>query len=285
MYGYLKYKNGNKVDKVSRMYKCYYCSLCHALKKNYGLFATSLLSYDLVFAAISLSSKEIFTDNKPLCCLYKRKKKIDADYSSDYWRGLSTSCVALAYSKLLDNYLDKPSALSKFLFYFTKFLSRKAIKNNPSVFSFLDKAMRELKAAEDNNQGFEVQSALSGKMISSALCDYNDVKFDDSNKKFLDAISKWLCFVDAIDDYEKDRKKKSYNPLFALWNNTEDFYKYSLKELIACKYTEIAEFYFKIVEQMNCALKEMNLNENERIFLDEMIHRVMPQKVGHIFSK
>ena len=285
MYGYLKYKNGNKVDKVSRMYKCYYCSLCHALKKNYGILATALLSYDLVFAAISLSSTNNYADNKPMCCLYKSKKKLGTEYSSDYWNGLATASVALAYSKALDNYLDKPNMLSKIVLNIFALFSRKAKKSNPDIFIYLDDAMRSVKQAEEQGCGFETQSILSAEMISSALCDYAKVKFDDYNKDFVNAISKWLCFVDAIDDYEKDRKKKSYNPFFALWNNTEDFYRYSLKDLIACKYTEIAEFYFKIVEQMNCALKEMNLNENERIFLDEMIHRVMPQKVGHIFSK
>ena len=220
-----------------------------------------------------------------MCCLYKSKKKLGTEYSSDYWNGLATASVALAYSKALDNYLDKPNMLSKIVLNIFALFSRKAKKSNPDIFIYLDDALRRVKQAEEQGCGFETQSILSAEMISSALCDYAKVKFDDYNKDFVNAISKWLCFVDAIDDYEKDRKKKSYNPFFALWNNTEDFYRYSLKDLIACKYTEIAEFYFKIVEQMNCALKEMNLNENERIFLDEMIHRVMPQKVGHIFSK
>lgn len=285
MYGYLKYKNGNKVDKVSRMYKCYYCSLCHALKKNYGILATALLSYDLVFAAISLSSINNYADNKPMCCLYKSKKKLDTEYSSDYWNGLATASVALAYSKALDNYLDKPNMLSKIVLNIFTLFSRKAKKSNPDIFIYLDDAMRSVKQAEEQGCGFETQSRLSAEMISSALCDYTKVKFDDCNKNFVNAISKWLCFVDAIDDYEKDRKKKSYNPLFTLWNNTDDIYGYSLKELVSFKYTDIAQFYFNIVEQMNCAHKEMQLNENERIFLDEMIHRVMPQKVGHIFSK
>lgn len=285
MYGYLKYKNGNKVDKVSRMYKCYYCSLCHALKKNYGILATALLSYDLVFVAISLSSADIYTDNKPMCCLYKRKKNLDDEFISDYWCGLATASVALAYSKALDNYLDKPNVITKMLLNIFARLSGKARKQNPDVFLYLSNAMHKLKKEEEKCCGFEIQSSLSGEMISSALCCYNKISVDDSNKRFLNAVSKWLCFVDALDDYEKDRKKKSYNPFLSLWDDTDNMYEYSIKELIDFKYNEIAKFYFNIVEEMNSALKKMNVNENEKIFLNDMIHRVMPQKVGYIFSK
>lgn len=283
MYGYLRYKIRNKPDKISRMYKCYYCSLCHALKKNYGIFATALLSYDLVFAAISLSSANNFADNKPKCCLYKRKKKLDDEYSSNYWKCLATASIALAYSKALDNYLDKPNLLSKIIFNIFTLFSRKARKKNPDIFTYLDKAMRMVKQAEEQDCGFEVQSSLSAEMISSALCDYGDIKFDSCNKIFLNAVAKWLCFVDAIDDYEKDRKKKSYNPLYSLMGKNNDRYQYEFNYLIQNNYIDIAKIYFKIFKQMNDSLKEIQINTNEKIFLEDMVNRVMPQKIGYIF--
>lgn len=282
MYGYLRYKNKSEVNKISRMYKCYYCSFCHSLKKNYGLLATALLSYDLVFAAISLSSATNYTDNKPMCCLYKRKNKLDDEYGSDYWKGLATASVALAYSKALDNYLDGATMTARIILGILSFLSRKARKENPDVFAYVDCAMRDIKHAEEQGIGFEIQSKLSAKMISDALCDYSNVSFSKSNKRFLYEVSRWLCFVDAIDDYEKDRKNKAYNPLFMVWKNNENIYENNFEKLISIKYIEISKIYFDILEQMNAALKEMKTNENEKIFLEDMVHRVMPQKVSGI---
>lgn len=282
MYGYLSYKNKSRVNKISRMYKCYYCSFCHSLKKNYGILATALLSYDLVFAAISLSSASNYADNKPMCCLYKRKNKLDDEYSSDYWKGLATASVALAYSKALDNYLDRATMTARIILGILSFLSRKARKENPDVFAYVDGAMRDLKLAEEQGGGFEIHSELSAKMISDALCDYSNVPFTKSNKRFLYEVSRWLCFVDAIDDYEKDRKNEAYNPLFMVWKNNKNIYENNFEKLISIKYIEISKIYFDILEQMNDALKEMKINENEKIFLEDMVHRVMPQKVSGI---
>lgn len=53
MYGYLKY---NKQLRYYDIYKRYYCGLCLALKKNYGLKATLYLNYEMVFIALLLSN-------------------------------------------------------------------------------------------------------------------------------------------------------------------------------------------------------------------------------------
>lgn len=286
MYGYLNYKKAKSIDKISRMYKCYYCGLCHALKRHYGLIATLFLSYDLVFASIALSQGESKIDIKPNCCICKRRKKISSQYDSEYWKHMATVSIALVYSKLLDNYFDTNTLFAKISLRVFSLLFRRAKNNSPYLFEHLRQSTYSIVVAERSQEGFATQSGLTAKMISESFCDYG-IKCDNNTKTFLYTISEWLCLVDAIDDYERDRKHKKYNPLIMLWidKNDNNIYCHDINSLFAIKYKAVAQIYSDIFFRMKDSFEKMNVTGNEKEFLNEMVNRVMPAQVSKLIKK
>lgn len=286
MYGYLNYKKTKRIDKISRMYKCYYCGLCHALKRHYGMIATLFLSYDLVFASIALSQGESKIDIKPTCCTYKSRRRISSEYDSDYWKHMATVSIALVYSKLLDNYFDNPTILAKISLRAFTLWSRKAQKNNPELFDNLRQSIYSIVDAEHSQEGFAVQSNLTAKMVSEAFCGY-EIECDNDTKTFLHTMSEWLCLVDALDDYEHDRKRKKYNPLIMLWKDSKEnnIYSYDINSLFTAKYKIVAQIYSDIFFRMKSSLGRMQISGNEKEFLIEMVNRVMPEQVSKLIKR
>lgn len=283
MYGYLNYRKVKRVDKIYEMYRCYYCGLCHALKRHYGTIATMFLSYDLVFAAIALSQGISQTDTRPACCVYKRRCKLGEEYDSDYWRHMANVSVALIYSKLLDDSYDNSDLLSKIKLKAFMLWSRGARKNASKLFEGLGRSARLIADAEHRKDGYYVQSALTASMLSDAFCDY-DIDCDDATKEFLHIVAEWLCFVDALDDYERDRKRKKYNPLIMLWNSN-DAYSHDIGGLFTAKYADVAHIYGDIAVRMRASLKKMRTAGNEKEFLYEMVNRVMPERVSKLIKR
>ena len=54
MYGYLKPNAAETSTAVYSRYRRYYCTLCHALWRQYGRLSRLAVSYDMTFAAVVL---------------------------------------------------------------------------------------------------------------------------------------------------------------------------------------------------------------------------------------
>lgn len=239
----------------------------------------------MTFASIALSQGMLVTNTRPKCCVYKRRRKISEEYDSDYWKHMATVSVALVYSKLLDNYFDDPTVFAKLgLGVFTKW-SRKAQKNDPELFERLRRSVYKIVDAEHSGEGFAVQSRLTAEMLSEAFCD-RAVDCDDNTRAFLSSASEWLCLVDALDDYERDRRRKKYNPLIMLWKDAgeDDLYRHDVKSLFDSKYMVVAKTYSDIVFGMKTSLAKMRVSGNEREFLGEMVNRVMPERLSRLIK-
>lgn len=60
MFGYVRIKKDNLLVKDYNLYNKKYCSLCHSLGKEYGIFYRLLTSYDLILLILCL---EMFEDD------------------------------------------------------------------------------------------------------------------------------------------------------------------------------------------------------------------------------
>ena len=217
MYGYLKPDNSVLEFKVRRYYRERYCSLCHSLWNYYGILPRLILSYDVTFTSVvlDLDSQVDFNKDKLLC--YKRNQIVS---NEEEWKGLAAISILLAAGKLRDNIADEHSTVAKLLLTVYSRAIKKAESYYPELSAFLKMKLENMSVLEKNNGSLTQLADAFAEM----MCGAYELLFEKSEYKLAIArhVSKWIYFVDAIDDLDDDIKSGCYNPLSLVANSTED---------------------------------------------------------------
>ena len=287
MYGYLQWniKRGKK-DKLTNTYRSYYCGLCSAMKVNYGVMSTLFLSNDITYIMIAISQNTEGCHKCPECCLKKRRKRIALCYAETKWRHFAAIALGIAYAKSLDDYMDEKTLMSYIKFQFVKLITRKARRLNEELFEFLVCNMKNIKDQEDKGAGLELQGNLTAKMLINAI-EFNNIHIlNEQQKRYITALAKWLCLIDAIDDYDEDNERGGYNPLNNLNENSVFLNDIEIKENFVSKnYFMIARYYNSIYSDMKKVLMEIPWNNNEKEIMYIMTYHNMPAKLASVLKK
>lgn len=219
MFGYVTvYKPELKV-KEYEAYKGVYCTLCKEMGKEYGILSRFLLSYDGAFYVLykmGLSNENV-TAEKYHCTFNPCKKCVKITCESDIYKLASTITVVLAYFKLVDNLKDG-KGIKKLLLYlllpYFSYLKRKALKKYPDIFNEIEKGMGEqFEIEKDSNSSLDKSAHPTAKMLGWLFA-YNECETTkQSAYDFGYHLGRVVYFLDAFDDYEKDIKENTYNPL------------------------------------------------------------------------
>ncbi|MBR4890739.1 MAG: hypothetical protein IKU15_05580 [Clostridia bacterium] len=219
MFGYVTvYKPELKV-KEYEAYKGVYCTLCKEMGKEYGALSRFLLSYDGAFYVIykmGLSNEKV-TAEKSRCTFNPAKKCAKITCESDIYKLASTITIVLAYFKLIDNLKDSKGIKKLFLYlllpYFSH-LKRKALKKHPDIFTEIEKGMQtQFEIEQEKNVMLDKSAHPTAKMLGW-LFSFNECeKTKQSAYDFGYQLGRVVYFLDAFDDYEKDIKENTYNPL------------------------------------------------------------------------
>lgn len=219
MFGYVTvYKPELKV-KEYEAYKGVYCTLCKEMGKEYGILSRFLLSYDGAFYVLykmGLNNENV-TAEKSRCTFNPCKKCAKITCESDIYKLASTITVVLAYFKLVDNLKDS-KGIKKLVLYFLLpyflYLKRKALKKYPDIFNEIEKGMSEqFEIEKDSNASLDKSAHPTAKMLGWLFA-YNEC--ENTKKTAYDfgyQLGRVVYFLDAFDDYEKDTKENTYNPL------------------------------------------------------------------------
>lgn len=286
MYGYLKWDRQKwKKDKLTNTYKCYYCGLCNAMKKNYGLFSLFFLSNDITLILIAISQCAGKCSTIPRCCITEKNENIESEYASEQWKHMAAISIGVAYAKAWDDWLDERDILAVLKFITIKVLSLKAYKEQKGLFSMLKKAIHNIKIAEDKGANLEEQGILTANMLSDAIQYEGMVHLDEAHQRYVSALAKWLCLIDAIDDYDKDAKHGRYNPLLRLEYQIDKLQNDLKHIFLSTYYVEVAGIYKDIVSNMCEALMEMQICGNEQEILYAMTYEKMPNIFNGVLKK
>lgn len=209
MFGYFRFNQLYAAPRLRNIYKNYYCGTCFALEHNYGEAARCVLSYDVVILA--LLAKLYKTPNREvLPCFFKEKEK-KCFRQDEGWRKVAAINILLMNAKFDDDINDEQSAKAKA----AAMLFHKAI----------NKAKRQFpEFAAIINDGYKMMYKLEVEKAEILhICDtFADMvaelvatAFDVSSNKlaFVRGISRWLYFIDQLDDYDEDVRDGKYNPL------------------------------------------------------------------------
>ncbi|MGN0795724.1 MAG: DUF5685 family protein [Christensenellales bacterium] len=212
MYGYIIPDKMNMYIKDFSLFKAYYCGLCKALGKTGAPHTRFCVSYDMTFLSAllhSLNGVEPEIKNAP-CVLSPLRKKsfVVADEIS---RQVCDITVMLAYFKIIDDVIDgqKGRALFKPWLYFRM---RKAKKRMPDVYGKIKESYKRLNELEKKNVSAVDMAAEPFADMLKCIVAMTVKDCNDDTKTFAYQLGKLVYLFDAVDDVEKDFKKKRYNP-------------------------------------------------------------------------
>ena len=206
--------NPNLLDDVDKKYyrECY-CGLCKALQKNHNNISMMTLNYDMTFLILLLN--EVYKEkNKKLecrCMMHPINKHtyIEGKFV-DYVADMN---ILLSYYNLIDDWQDDKNVFANCYAKLIKKSFKKVCKQYPKKAEIVQNSLKELNDLEAKNIiNPDLSANCCGKLFGEIFVPYDD-EHKEKLRKFGDSLGKFIYILDACMDFEKDIKKKKYNPL------------------------------------------------------------------------
>jgi len=220
IFGYLKpYKNELKLKHIKE-YKQAYCTVCYGLRKNIGLFSTIFLNYESVFLYVFLEgiTEKLEAQQVDFRCPENPLKKVKTKTNNQLLEFVVFISHSLTLLKILDNCRDSKNIIYRIIYYLLsrrskyKKLKEKYIETAEGISSMYDELY---KLEEKNCRDFDKCSATMGNVLKIIVGSYLRLTGQEllCAEDFSFHLGLWIYLVDAYEDYEKDKKRKKYNPL------------------------------------------------------------------------
>ncbi|MBO4251431.1 MAG: hypothetical protein J5911_02080 [Clostridia bacterium] len=222
MFGYLTTDFPNLYVKDTVLYKSAYCGLCKSIGRICGTKGRFLLNYDLTF--LSVFTHNVvgcdFEIKKQRCILHfivKRPIAVPDGLS----QRIAALNVILAYYKLTDNVLDEGNGRLKRSFF--KQAYKKAKKVEPTLDAIVKSRYDELMGYErQNSDSIDAVADPFGAMMKDIVRELVADKFTENIGELSYNIGKWIYLIDALDDFDKDKKNGAFNVFVNSYNNFDD---------------------------------------------------------------
>ena len=275
MFGYIyPFKPDLKIKYYS-VFKNYYCSLCHEIKKNYGNLPRVSLNFDTTFMAILLDSfsNKKFDIHKKTCLLHPVEKKLIIKNNSSITYA-SHITIILTHNKIIDDINDENNLFSKVILpIFNKYI-QKLPKEFNNIKDVIYENLEHLKNLENKKEALSIDefSHPFSLILEKIFLFYAELNNFDKNccqyiKNMGYNLGKWIYIIDAFNDIEKDFKNKSFNPILKSYkiDYTDNTNIIEFKKSIKNKFLSLLTFINnKCLENFNklSLIKNYDLIEN-----------------------
>ena len=227
MFGYVKpYVPELKVIE-DQYYKAAYCGLCRAMKKETGMLSRMTLSYDMTFLVLLrlALTGEVPSFEKKRSFAHPTKKRL-VMRECEASRYASHVGMILAWRKISDDIHDE-KGFSRIKALFMKICFSSSYKKAKKGYEELDARIKEHLKALHKLEREKVPSAdrpaeIFGRLMEDVAS--LGIENEDTARIARAAampIGRFIYLIDALDDMESDRKKKSYNPFLILFDYAE----------------------------------------------------------------
>ena len=210
MFGYIKLDS--KAPRIAKtIFKKNYCMLCRAIEKNYGQKSRMLLSYDVTFLFMLFSNESFLSDVKKVRC-FSNGENIKNKTNNELLKKCAALNLAMAEAELYDHINDDKSFLAKTLLKIYKRPFKKVQRDYPEMRKKLIDGYAKFDEYEKNNKSLDDIEDMFASLITSIAIE----DFQITDEQIIDQLSfvaKWLYFIDACDDLDKDIKTGSFNCL------------------------------------------------------------------------
>ena len=235
MFGYVITNCKTLSEEERNRFRAMYCGMCKTLHQRYGHLGRFTLSYDMTFLAIVLSALfEPEEESGSEICLAHPIRKHDfvMNPMMEYAVDLN---IALAYHKCVDNWQDDRNILYAAAGHALSAAYRKARCEHPqecmAIESWMDGIRRiEKSGTEEIDPPMNLTGAMLGKLFQ-----HGDHYWSEQLYRMGEGLGRFIYFMDAYDDLEKDVRKKKYNPLKSMMHqeNFEEICKEGLTMMMA----------------------------------------------------
>lgn len=230
MFGYIRVDRPELKVREDVLYKALYCGQCKAQKTCTGQCSRMSLSYDFVFISLvrmALTHETLPVISMKRCILHPLHRRPVAAPSPSLGYGAYTAAL-LTYHKIEDDRLDergKKRLLANLVYPWTKHAHGKAITASAD-YGTLDMAIKQrLDAIHDVEKAClptaDQPAELFGQVMADILLCGDDLP--PIEQKLAATIGRhmgrWVYLIDALDDFEEDRKTGRYNPFVCLYGN------------------------------------------------------------------
>ena len=267
MFGYVKTDMPNMFVKDTVLYKAMYCGLCKGIGKACGQRGRMVLNYDLTFLSVFLHNI-IGVDvkvEKQHCVIHPITKRPIA-IPDELTERIGCLNVILAYYKLCDDVIDSKKGKIK------RSLINRAYKRAKIKEPELDLIVKNrydelLKYERTNGDSIDFSADPFGKMMQELVAVLIGEKFTDNISDLSYDLGKWIYLIDALDDFDKDIKKKNYNVLVNAYPNIK-----SKKDLIQEKGQDIATIFGSLLSDISSKAKNIDYKFNHDL-IDNILFR------------
>jgi len=287
MFGLLKHKKLNEEEYSD--FRLNYCGTCKTIGKLYGHKERVLLNFDVVFLSELLAAvnnrKEDFNYIKPYTCLTLPKKDEQIPQFLKYAASVN---ILLGHYKIIDNVHDSKHKYNiwSLMQYFGNSNFKKAekylAKQNLPI-EFIDNEIQEQFKREKQKISFanyqdtfryycNQTAKITGVVFEHGVASFNDQQLSKSFSEIGTNFGEMVYLIDAIDDYEKDKKNGKFN--FFLLHHTVD--KTKLIE-------KVTKYIYECLEKTKSCINALPIKESKkRAFINSLYlnvtSKISPEK-------
>ena len=217
MFGYVRYDLPNLFIKDLMLYKALYCGLCKGIGVSCGQRARMGLTYDVTFLSALLHNMT-GTDVKiePQNCFEHTIRKRPIAAVDGLTAELGALNTALAYQKAADDVADGSGGRFKRAWFRKGY--RRAKKRYPALVALVEEYMAaQAEAEKANTSSLDGAAEPTARFMQKLSAHFLKDRASEAGGQLFYSVGKWIYLIDALDDYEKDCKKKRYNPFAAAY--------------------------------------------------------------------
>ena len=208
-------------------YNAAYCGLCKPMIKDTGMLSRMTLSYDMTFLVLLrlALTGEVPPFEKKRCLTHPLKKKLVMGKCPTL-SFASHAGMLLAWRKITDDINDEKGT-GRIKALFMKMFFAPSYKKARKGYEALDEKIKEHLAELTKLEREKVCSAdrpaeLFGRLMEDIISyGIEDEGAARIGRAVALPIGRFIYLIDALDDIDEDRKKKSYNPFLLLFDNAE----------------------------------------------------------------
>ena len=235
MFGYITANLQSLSEEQLRRMRACYCGLCRSLQARYGETSRLVLSNDMTFLAMLLSSlyEPGEQDKKRRCLLHPvSPRDYVASPAEDYAADMN---LLLAWHKCLDDIQDEGSLRGKAEKALLEKSFREVEARYPEKCRAVAQCLEETYRLEkENSRDIDALCRQSGLMLAECFA-WREDAWAPALRRIGYGLGSFIYLMDAWEDYDRDMKRGSFNPLTELHRDSgyEELVRDDLTLLIA----------------------------------------------------